>query len=131
MDGVGYFKECCKSTGLDCNQYFQLGKSKTVQPERLYHRFGTEKRTQTQLFAVCYFEVDNIYVAWSLKEKKAKMKTEFSIKRTSLDLPLGQDVSATRKAIEYPGWGEEKVLVFTPESVTLFLERCCRNLSSI
>lgn len=128
MDGVKYFKEFCESMGLDCNRYFQLGKSRTVQPERLRHRFDLKKRTPTQLFTVCYFEVDNIYIAWDLKEKKAKQKTIFTVDRTSLALPLKEKLVSIKKAIEHPSWGEENVLVFTPEGVTLFLEKCCEDI---
>lgn len=133
MDGIRHFKESCAQMALDCNKLFQLGKSEKPHPERLQHRFGTEKRTQTQLFAVCYFavcyfEVDNIYVAWNLKEEKAKMKTVFSVKRASLTLPLEESLVSIKKAIEYSSWDEENVLVFTPEGVTLFLEKCCEDI---
>lgn len=127
MDGIRHFKESCAQMKLDCNKFFQLGKSEKPHSERLQHRFGTEKRTQTQLFAVCYFEVDNIYVAWNLKAEKAKMKTVFSVKRASLDLPLEQDVAAARKAIGYSGWGEEDVLAFTPDGIKAFLEKYCKS----
>lgn len=123
MNGKQYFKECCRKSGISANNLFQLGLNKRNPSDRLEHRFNYLTRKETQLFAIGFFERYNIYVAWSLKEKKALKKSVFSIKYSDIEFPLDDTIIPVKKAIEYLGWGEETVLVFTPESVNKFLEK--------
>ena len=126
MDGKRYFKECCRDKGLDCDALFQIGKSNAAKSDRLKYHYSYLSRKESQIFVVCYFEKENVYIAWNLKEKKAAKKSDFSVKRSDLDLPLVDKIVSVKKAIEYEGWGEETVLAFTPERVSDFLERYYR-----
>lgn len=125
MDGKRHFRECCNALGLDCDKLFQIGKSNAAASERLKYHYPYLSHKESQLFVVCYFERENLYIAWSLKEKKANTKSDFSIKRTDLDRPFGDQIIPVKKAIEYYGWGEETVLAFTPEMVPAFLKKYC------
>ena len=123
MDGKRYFKECCKDKGIDCDALFRIGKSNAAKSDRLKYRCSYLSRKESQLFVVCYFERENVYIAWSLKEKKAAKKSDFSVKVSDIHLPLGNEITPVKKAIEYHGWGQEAILVFAPEKVSDFLER--------
>lgn len=125
MDGKRYFKECCKAEGLDCDNLFQFGKCSVAVSDRLKHHFDCQKRKKSQIFAVCYVEKENVYVAWSLKAEKAVKRSVFSIKWSDVDCLLGNTILPASKAIEHQGWGEEIVRAFTPEMVPEFLKRCC------
>ena len=125
MDGKRYFKDRCKEQGLDCDSLFQLGKSGVAVGERLSHRFNCNTRKDSQIFAVCYVEKENTYVAWSLKAKKAAGKSVFSVKWADIDLLLGNSILPAKKSIEHHGHGEEIVRAFAPEMVGEFLKRYC------
>lgn len=125
MDGKRHFRDCCKTLELDCDNLFQLGKCSVPVSGRLRHRFDFQKRKKSQIFAVCYVEKENVYVAWNLKVKKAAKKSMFSVKWSDVDRFLGNTAPSTSKAIEYQGWGEEIVHVFTPEMIPQFLKRYC------
>lgn len=128
MDGKRHFTECCNAKGLDCEKLFQLRSSNTNDIKRLVRRFDYLSRKETQIFAVCYFERENFYVAWSLKVKNAAKKCVFSVQRSSLNWPPKVNMITARKVIEYPGREEETVLAFTPEGVPDFLETYCKGL---
>ena len=125
MDGKRYFRDCCETMGLDCDSLFQLGARKVAVSERLAHRFDCNKRKPSQIFAVCYVEKENTYVAWSLKAEKAAGKSVFSVKWSDVDLLLGDTILPAKKTIEFQGRGEELVRAFTPEMVSEFLKRYC------
>lgn len=125
MDGKRYFRDCCKAQGLDCDSIFQLGKSGVAVGERLSHRFNSNTRKDSQIFAVCYVEKENTYVAWSLKAEKAAGKSVFNVKWSDIDLLLGNSILPAKKAIEFQGRGEEIVHAFPPEMVSEFLKRFC------
>lgn len=125
MDGKRHFRDCCKTQGLDCDSLFQLGKSGVAVGERLSHRFDCNMRKDSQIFAVCYVEKENTYVAWSLKAKKAAGKSVFSVKWSDIDLLLGDTILPVKKAIEFQGRGEEIVRAFAPEMVPEFLKKYC------
>lgn len=125
MDGKRHFRDCCKTMEVDCDSLFQLGKCGVTVSERLTHRFDCNKRKPSHIFAVCYVEKENLYVAWSLKAKKAAKKSVFSVKWSDIDSLFRNTFLPASKAIEYHGWGEELVRAFTPEMVPEFLKRHC------
>ena len=125
MDGKRYFKECCTKHGIECDRFFRIGKNNAKKSDRLKYSDSYLSREETQIFVVCYFVKENIYIAWSLREKKATTKSNFSVKRSDLSLPLDNVIVSVKKAIEYHGWGEESVLAFPPEMVPTFLNRYC------
>lgn len=125
MNGKQHFIDCCDKLGLDYNALFQLGENNAAAKDRLKHSFSPHTRKETQLFAVCYFVREGLFLAWSLKEPKAKKKEVFSMKRFDIKRPLNGTISAVEKAIEYHGWAEENVLVFEPDAVELFLKKYC------
>ena len=125
MDGKRYFKECCKDKGIDCEALFRIGKSNAAKSDRLKYHYSYLSRKESQIFVVCYFEKENVYIAWNLKEKKAAKKSDFSVKRSDISFPLGNAIVPITKAIEYQGWGEESVLAFAPEQIPKFLKEYC------
>jgi len=127
MDGKRYFRDCCETMGLDCDSLFQLGARRVAVSERLAHRFDCNKRKPSQIFAVCYVEKENVYVAWNLKAQKAANKSAFSVKWSDVDCLFRNTILPASKAIEHQGRGEELVRAFAPEMVPEFLEKYCRD----
>lgn len=125
MDGKRYFRDCCKQAGLDCDSLFQLGRSSAAVGERLSHRFNCGTRKDSQIFAVCYVEKENVYAAWSLKAEKASKKSHFSVKWADVDFHLHNGHSSASKAVEFQGHGKELVRIFPPEGVPEFLNQYC------
>lgn len=125
MDGKAYFQDYCDQIGLKCKTLFQLGAQTSRRVDRLEFRCSPYMRKETQIFAVCYFKTENVYAAWSLKEPKAKMKSVFSVSRYELASLSQYQILKARKSVEYSGWNEETVYLFTPESVPTFIELYC------
>lgn len=123
MDGKHFFEQCCSECGIECDKFFKLGASAMLMPDRFYHKFNRNTMKETQLFAVCYFEVDNLYIAWNLHDDKKAGTSKFSIKRSDLNLPMSNNIQTIRKTIEHHGHGEETVIAFAPETVPVFLEQ--------
>lgn len=107
--------------GVDCDTLFQLGESKAYVQERFQHRFASRLRRDSNRYAVCFFQKEGLYIAWDLKAKKAAKKDNFSLKKDTFPV---NSLYSTTKAVEYQGWGEERVFVFYPQYVLDFLEYC-------
>jgi len=125
MYGIRHFRDCCKTMKLDCDSLFQLGQCGTTVSQRLTHRFDHHKRKDSHIFAVCYVKQHNLYVAWSLKAKKANHKSVFTLKWSEVDLLFNNAILPIKKSIEFSGHGEELVRVFTPDMVPEFLTKYC------
>ena len=125
MNGKQYFRNCCKTMGIDCDKYFQLGECRGYVTERLKHNFDYRNRKESHLFAVCYVAKENLYVAWDLKAEKAAKKTCFSVKWFDNNLLMDNKIFCVQKSIEYQGRGEETVLAFKAELLSEFLEIYC------
>lgn len=125
MNGKRHFIDCCDKLGLDYNALFQLGENNAAAKDRLKHSFSPHTRKETQLFAVCYFVREDLFLAWNLKEPKAKKKAVFSVKRFDVKRPSRGTIAVVKKAIEYRSWDEEAVLVFEPDTTELFLRNYC------
>lgn len=125
MDGIKYFQECCTQYKIECDILFQLGAQNPQDADSLKYICSPYTRKDTQLFAVCYYQKENIYIAWNLREPKAKTKSVFSVRRCELAFMDQHQILEVRKPIEYSGWNEETVYLFTPELVPTFIELHC------
>lgn len=123
MDGKKHFKNCCQELNVDCQQLFQLGTQEKLSAKRFTHRFSRFTRTASQCFAVCYFEAEDIYIAWSLREKYAKHKEVFSLKKEDATLAGDFQILPVTKWINQVGQDKETVYVFRPNMVTNFLQK--------
>lgn len=121
MNGKEFFRECCRELNLDCDELFVLGEGNPKNPSRFIYKSDPYHRKESQLYAIKYFTSEKVYVAWSLKEPKAKLKSVFSL---SKDKGLGFNeklILTPEKHIEYSGWNEETVYVFPMGAVKEFL----------
>jgi len=121
MEGKQYFIECCKELGIDSDKYIKIGKQ-AGQKNRLVYKSEYTSRKSTQLYAVCYYKNEDLYVAWSLKEKKPNTYNYFSVKKDDVIETPQNEILHVQKAIEYSGWDEEVVYSFRRSAVKLFLE---------
>lgn len=123
MDGKQFFRQCCKDYGIECDDYFKLAASSAQMPKRFYHKFNRNTMKDTQLFAVCYFEADDLYLAWNLHNPLKPHSYCFSLEKSDLKLSFTTGMGTATKAIEYIGHGEETVIAFAPKAVSEFLKK--------
>ncbi len=122
MDGKQYFRECCKQIGIDCDTFVQLSAGNPKNSTRFIYQSDHMKRKDSQLFAVKYFEKENVYIAWNLKERGGSCKNGFSLSKKKIDgLQAGQ-VLAISKGLGYPSWDMENTFAFGPDAVIRFLK---------
>jgi len=122
MDGKKYFRGCCKDLGIDCGTFIKLGAGDPKDAKRFLFQCGHTKRKPSQLFAVKYFGSEDVYIAWSLREPKAKMKDVFSLSKRKIEPLRPGQVLAIEKGIGYPAWDTETVFAVKPDAVPRFLE---------
>lgn len=123
MDGKKYFHECCNKLNIDSDTLFKFGVGKSSIKDRYVYKCPHTSRTSTQKYAIKYFENDNLYIAWNLKEFGFEKKSTFTLQRMSTIEHTATMISKITKPIEYKGRGEEIVLVFSPKCVIEFLEK--------
>ena len=78
MDGKEYFQDRCREAGIECEKYFKASKGKNS-GGRYRYDCDPRFRKPTQLYAIKYFSDEDIYLAWNLREPKAKARTVFSL----------------------------------------------------
>ena len=121
MDGKKIFEEYCKAHGIECEKYFKIGKGARAKGRFKYH-CEPSARKDTQIYAIKYFEEENVYVAWNLREPYAKQKSDFSLSTeprvTSVSI---SNVEVCTKGIVSNGHNEETVLKFGPEGIGDFI----------
>ena len=121
MDGKQYFIVCCNEYGIDCDELFKLGRGTRGGKTRFEYSCNPRTRKDSQIFAIKYFEEENLYIAWSLKVIKAKGKQNFTLQREKVNLFGFNEIGEANKPIEYSGHGEEIVYIFSPKGVKAFL----------
>ena len=84
MDEKQHFRNCCKELGIDCDTYIKLGAGNPKNPTRFIFQSDHTKRKDTQLFAVKYFEQEDVYIAWNLKERGGSGKNSFSLSKNKI-----------------------------------------------
>lgn len=123
MDGKQFFRQCCRKYGIECDKYFQLGASSAKTSDRFYHRFNPKTITETQLFAVCYFVADDLYLAWKLHNPLKPLRYCFSLKKSDMALSFTSKIGTVPKIVDHSGVGKETVIAFAPEAVPAFFEQ--------
>lgn len=120
-EGKEYFKKCCEKMKVGCDTFIKLGAGNSKDLKRFKYYSSHTKRKDTQLFAVKYFETEDVYIAWNLREPHAKVKDHFSLSKQKIEsLKLGQ-ILAVKKGLGYPSWDAETTFAFRPDAVTRFL----------
>lgn len=121
-EGKEYFRECCQKFEIDCDKIISLSAGKSNHLARFIYQSDHAKRKNSQLFAVKYFEAENVYIAWNLKERGGSCKNSFSLSKKKIDgLQAGQ-VLAVSKGLGYPSWDMENTFAFGPDAVVRFLK---------
>lgn len=120
---VGIFKEICSRNGLICDDLFICGVGKTF-GKRCCFDFASRNRKGTEIFALKYYETEELFVVWCLNP------TAYHLKRTKLSLKSDglKDLSDDRiysfdKNVQYQGWGTEKVHVFKSAMIEAFIKQ--------
>lgn len=122
VKGKDHFKECCKRLNIDCDKYIKLGAGASGNETRFSFQSDHTKRKDSQLYAVKYFEKENVYIAWNLKERSGSCKNSFSLSKKKIEALKPKEVLAVSKGIEYPSWDSENVFAFSPDAVERFLK---------
>ena len=122
MDGKQYFRKCCQKLEIDCDTFIRLGAGAPKNPTRFIYQDDYTKRKDTQLFAIKYFAKEDLYVAWNLKEPKARTKNTFSLSKQKAAPLKKNQVLSISKGIEYINWDVENTFVFRPDAVVHFLK---------
>lgn len=123
MDGKQYFIDQCNSHGINPEKYFKLGTGKKYKQNRYEYRCPYESRNETQIFAIKYFVDEGLYLAWNLRNPKAKGKSVFSLSKKSREIEIStSSITQISKDIEYSGRGEEIVYKFYPQAIDSFLQ---------
>ncbi len=122
MDEKQHFRNCCKELGIDCDTYIKLGAGNPKNPTRFIFQSDHTKRKDTQLFAVKYFEQEDVYIAWNLKERGGSGKNSFSLSKNKIKELKAEQVLAISKGLGYPNWDRETIFAFKPNAVLRFLK---------
>lgn len=120
-EAKAFFKARCQELNIDCDTVIKLGAGSSNDPKRFKYQSDHTKRKGTQLFAVKYFEKEDVYIAWNLREPYAKAKNGFSLSKQKIKPLKSGQVLAAEKGIEYPSWDAENTFAFKPDAVTRFL----------
>ncbi len=120
-EGKEYFKACCEKLKINCDTVIKLGAGMSNDPKRFKYQSNYTKRKDTQLFAIKYFEKENVYIAWNLKERGGSCKNGFSLSKKKIDGLQSGQVLAASKGLGYPSWDAENTFAFKPDAVTRFL----------
>lgn len=128
LDGKKRFQEKCYLRGIDCQSAFQVGAQKAKRADRFVYNCNPHTRKATQIFAICYFEEEDIYIAWNLWDAKARLRSGFSVKKEDVCIIDEKRVLSVKKYRDHVGKDEELVYAFSPLAIDDFLERICGNL---
>lgn len=115
-----YFRDCCKQLNIDCDTLFYTGLSHSTSGERLCYYINKEK-SPLPIYAICYFQSMDIYVAWDLKNCRLK-RNKLSIAKCKADKVIPNQIYKATKHVNNRGGEEETVYIFQPNSVKRFLE---------
>lgn len=117
-----FFKARCTELGLDYDSLIKLSAGSPSDPKRFKCQCSYLRRTNSQLYIVKYFQKEDVYIAWNLKEPKARTKNNFSLQKIEIaSLKPGQ-ILPSKKGIEYREWDSENTFAFKPDTVTRFLK---------
>ncbi len=123
MDGKQYFIDCCNEQGIDCDELFKVGRGDRGGKTRFEYYCEPHSRKKSQMYAVKYFENEDLYLAWSLSVPKAKGKKNFSLARSKVERFGFNEIKEANKFIEYAGREEEVVFIFRASGVKEFLSK--------
>lgn len=121
-EGKTYFEDRCAGFKIDCDKYIRLGAGNPKNETRFIFKSDHTQRKESQLFAIKYFEKENVYIAWNLKEKGGSCKDTFSLSKKKIAALKPKQVLAASKGIEYPSWDAENIFAFLPDAVDRFLK---------
>ncbi len=123
MVGKSTFSEHYKRLGIQSEEWFVLGEGAPNDPKRFHFSCALNRRKPSHLFAVFCDRRENLFIAWNLKVHKAAKKTVFSLSKESVnEAALRQDLFGVTKKIEFSGWNEETVFVFSENGIDDFLK---------
>lgn len=121
-EGKRYFKECCNLCDIEAEKIFVIGaRSSNLKKNRLEYNNSCVNRSDSLLFAACYFYEEDIYVVWSLHIPKNLKRSTFSVKRDEVIDIDEKRIKITNKAVEYSSWNYEDVYSFKPDTLMKFL----------
>ena len=76
MDGKQYFINSCESRNIHWDDLFKIGQGKGSSKGVFKYDCKHLYRKDSQLFAIKYFEKEELYIAWDLKNRKLKKKNK-------------------------------------------------------
>ena len=122
MDGIQYLKNCCEKLGIDYNYNFILGRGKMHSRTQYVFDCRNRKILDSTTYAIKYFEIPDIYIAWKINIDGRPKVRKFTITKDKIDNHISLPYFTVIKNVEYSGWKEETVHVFNPEGIENFLK---------
>lgn len=122
MNGKELFAEVCKNNGLICKDIFILGVGSTI-GDRCRYDISSHTRKESELYAVKYFETEEIFIAWYLKSFKLPNRTKFSLNSKGLRSISADKVHLIEKNLGFSGHGTETVYVFKSAMIDTFIKQ--------
>lgn len=125
--GKELIKKICLDNGLNCDEILILGTGKKAGKKRCEYDIGTRNK-ETKLFAIKYFECEELYIAWNLKNPNVPSKKNiFSIKTVELSEISLNRINLIEKNNQFSGWGKEVVYVFKSNMAEQFIKEYVLN----
>lgn len=112
------FLDRCKERNVDAEKYFELHYTSVDINGR--YKSSTNGTKLVAEYFVLHLKHRNIWLAW---RKQTKLKRSvFSVKKESVDNILDIKLNSVKKNVQFSGWGEENVYVFTNDEIETFIE---------
>lgn len=113
-------KRSCEKYDVMSDEVFLSKSGKTSSDGRF--RFRYTKPKGLALFAIKYFEENQLYIVWNLNAPKAQKKLDFSVSVSAVYKHFDDGkINFINKNVEYSGWNEETVIAFKPAMMDTFI----------
>ena len=112
------FLDRCKEMNVDADKYFELHFTKSEKnDEYKSSTFGSHLVAE---YFVLFLKHRNIWLAW--QKRSNSKRSVFYVKKESIDNMFETNFGIVSKNVEFSGWGEENVYVFTNDEIETFIK---------
>ncbi len=144
MNGKELFVQCCQAKGISHEDYFSIGigekhtnKGPRQQPRFSYeisiHSEKIENKKSTLIYAIKYYNVPQIYIAWKFPwaENPPRTKQVFSVIRDdAMNEVKNKNFGTCYQGTGFPSGGRKPVWVFRKEGIEEFLEMVSNEIAT-